>query len=186
MFIAGIVAVMLGLGNVDAATVLAIGILVALGAAIAKCIHYGVTFYIGKRFEKHKHKKFEANTARVKKWAFMMIFLAAATPIPDEPITVTLGLMKYSITKFFTAFFLGKVAIAVMGAFLGKTINDTVSTWFNLNQNEMYILMTIMTLMLTIIIIIIMVKVDLGKFTRMLRRKKPTQNELVDIAGKIN
>jgi len=184
MIIAGYAAVFVGVGNADLATVIVIGVIVALGATIAKGIHYGITFFIGKRIGEHKHKKFEANTTMIKKWAFIMLFLAAATPIPDEPITVTLGLMKYSVTKFFTAFFLGKLSIAIIGAFLGNMINNTISTWFNIDQGEMNILMAIMSTMLTVIIVVIMVKVDLSKITKVFRRKKPIQDDL-ETLGKI-
>jgi membrane protein DedA with SNARE-associated domain len=194
MIIAGTVGY--SLDSAGVITFLSIGIITALGATAAKSIHYGVAFFISKHLKekknttpqnissenrlqrfisKHlKEKKnttFEANTTRIKKWAFLSIFLAAATPIPDEPIVITLGLTKYSITKFCIAFFAGKLSIAVLGAFLGNEISNVTPEWVS---SEMIIAMSVA---LTIIMMIILLKVDLGKFTDRLMGKKTVHKE---------
>jgi membrane protein YqaA with SNARE-associated domain len=93
------------LGSTDSTTLVTIGFLVAFGAAFAKTIHYLVTFFIGKHLSKNRRERLDADAVKVKRWAFWLLYIAAATPIPDEPVVIPLGLMKYSITKFFAAFF---------------------------------------------------------------------------------
>jgi uncharacterized membrane protein YdjX (TVP38/TMEM64 family) len=83
--------------------------------------------------------------------------LAAATPIPDEPVVIPLGLMKYSPVKFFTAFFLGKLSITVAGAFLGAWTKNTFSEWLSPE------VMIVLSIVLTIVITVILLKVDVGK-----------------------
>jgi len=169
MFIAAWAVIITGLGNADSTSLLIIGIIVALGATLAKGIHYGATFFIGKRLNEKKFVKFETNATRVKKWAFLLLYVAAATPIPDEPIVITLGLMKYSITKFFISYFLGKLSIAVLGAFMGNIMGGAVSEW--LSPTMMLISMAIMSAVLTILMVVIMFKVDLDKLAYRLMGK---------------
>ena len=194
--------------NADFTSVLIIGITVALGATIAKGIHYGAILFIKWHLNKKRHttlsskrllplKKLlmqflnkerrailEANTAKIKKRAFLSLYLTAATPIPDEPIVFTLGLMKYSITKFFTAFFLGKLSITVMGAFAGSKMGNVASEW--LSTEMMDIVSIVLTIALTVIIAVILFKCDLGRFTRHFSRKKSTPKVDEEILGKIN
>ncbi|MCL2642435.1 MAG: VTT domain-containing protein [Candidatus Bathyarchaeota archaeon] len=171
-------------GNADFTTVLIIGIIVALGATLAKGIHYGITFFISGHINEKRRATLESNAAKIKKRAFLLLYLAAATPIPDEPIVFTLGLMKYNITKFFTAFFLGKLSIAIMGAFAGGKMGNIASEW--LSPEMMTILSVTLTVALTIIITVILLKFDLGRLTKYFTRKKPNSNVYGEKLGKIN
>ena len=102
----------------------------------------------------------------MKKWAFLLLFVAAASPIPDEPIIIPLGLMKYSPTKFFTAYFLGKLTIGIAGAFLGGWSENIFSGM--LSQSAMIII----SVVLTIVITVILLKVDFSKLAEKHLRKK--------------
>jgi membrane protein YqaA with SNARE-associated domain len=108
------------LGAEDPATLVALGFLVALGATLAKSIHYLITFFVSKHLREKQRQHLNAEALKVKRWAFLLLFVAAATPIPDEPVVIPLGLLKYSPVKFFSAFFMGKLSITVVGAFLGS------------------------------------------------------------------
>ncbi len=102
----------------------------------------------------------------MKRWAFLLLFVAAATPIPDEPVVIPLGLMKYNLAKFFTAFFLGKLSITIIGAFLGNWSEDVFSSI--LSQEAMIVL----SIVLTIIVTVILLKVDVGKLAEKSSREK--------------
>jgi len=80
--------------------------------------------------------------------------------------------MKYSPTKFFTAYFLGKLAIGIAGAFLGGWSEDVFSGM--LSQSAMIII----SIVLTIVITIILLRVDFSKLAeKHLRKKeKPTSS----------
>ncbi len=98
----------IGITNADTTTLLIIGFLVALGAALAKGIHYMVTFFVSKHLSEERRKRLDADAARIRRWAFVLLYVAAATPIPDEPIVIPLGLMKYSPAKVFYSLFPGQ------------------------------------------------------------------------------
>jgi membrane protein DedA with SNARE-associated domain len=165
----------LSLGYVDPISLVAIGFVVALGAALAKGIHYMITFFVSNHLSEKRRQRLDADAVKAKRWAFLLIFAAAATPIPDEPVIIPLGLMKYSPSKFFTAFFLGKLSITIAGAFLGAWTKSTFSEWLSPEA------MIVLSIVLTIVITVILLKVDLGKLTekiaQKIRKKKPSEQK---------
>jgi uncharacterized membrane protein YdjX (TVP38/TMEM64 family) len=168
LFIASNFALILGVA--DPAALIAIGFLVALGSALAKGIHYLVTFFVGKHLSEKRRRRLDAEALKVKRWAFLLLFAAAAAPIPDEPVVIPLGLLKYSPVKFFLAFFLGKLSITVVGAFLGGWTKSTFSEWLSPE------VMIALSIVLTIVVTIILLKVDVGKLAeRFMKRKTSAQ-----------
>lgn len=148
-----------------------LGFLVALGSVSAKLIHYVVTYYAGRRLNEQHRKRLNDINMKVGKWAFLALFIASATPIPDEPVIVPLGLMKYSPAKFCLAIFLGKLSITTLGAYLGQIGGDFMST---ILTQEALILLSIT---LTIAITIILLKIDITKITHKIKERitKPKQ-----------
>lgn len=178
LFIASTAA--LSLANADIGTLVVIGVLVALAATLAKGIHYMVTFFVSKRLSEKRRARLDADAVKVRKWAFLLLFVAAATPIPDEPIVIPLGLMKYSPAKFFLAYFLGKLSITVAGAFLGNLSGNIFSAWFSTEA------MVVISIVLTIVVTVILLKVDLGKLAERILKRKPAKEDSSVSQEKIN
>jgi len=153
------------LGTADPWILLAIGFLVAFGASFAKGLHYIVTFFVGKHIKGKQRQRLDESAVKIKRWAFWLLFVAAATPIPDEPVVIPLGLMKYNPGKFFLAFFLGKLSITIAGAFLGAWGRRTFSEWLS---PEMTVVLSIV---LTIVVTVILLKVDVGKIAERIVNK---------------
>ena len=160
----------IGITNANTESLLLIGFIIALAAAGAKGIYYVVTFFVNRHLSQKSRAKLDADAVKIRRWAFWLLFLAAATPIPDEPVVIPLGLMKYSPTRFFTAYFLGKLSITVAGAFLGSFAGNLFSKWLN------PVVMIVISIVLTVVITIILLKVDLGKLAeKYLHKKEPSQ-----------
>jgi len=159
----------ISLGNADASTLVLIGVSIALGAALAKGIHYMVTFFVSGHLSSKRQARLDADAAKIKRWAMPLLFLVAASPLPDEPVVIPLGLMKYSPAKFFLSYFLGKLTIAVAGAFIGQEASNLFSGWLS---PEVIVAISII---LTVIITIILLKVDLGKLSERFLKKKPIE-----------
>jgi membrane protein DedA with SNARE-associated domain len=178
LFIASTAA--LALQNPDMATLVTVGVLIALGATLAKGIHYMVTFFVGKHLSEKRRALLDSDAKKIRKWAFFLLYISAASPIPDEPIVIPLGLMKYSPAKFFIAYLLGKLTITIPGAILADTIGNAFSGW--LSQEAMVVI----SIVLTIIVTVILFKVDFGKLAERFRKKKPAQKDAVENLEKIN
>ena len=160
----------ISLVNPDPATLVSIATVIALAAALAKGVYYVVTFFVSKHLSEKNQRRLDAEALKVKPWAFLLLYLAAATPIPDEPVVIPLGLMKYNPAKFFLAYFLGKISITIAGAFLGRWTETYFSSW--LSQEVMIAL----SIVLTVIVTIIMFKVDVGKWLdKIFKRRQSSQ-----------
>ena len=159
----------IGFLNPNPATLVIIGLLIALAAALAKGIHYMITFFVSGHLSEKRRQRLDKDAEKVRRWAFPLLFIAAASPIPDEPIVIPLGLMKYSPTRFFAAYFFGKLTITVAGAFLGNVAGDLLSKWFS--PESSFAASIIISAALTIAITVIILKVDFGKLGAKLRNK---------------
>jgi membrane protein DedA with SNARE-associated domain len=155
----------IGLDNTNFSALILLAFLVAFAAALAKGIHYMLTFFVSGHLSEKNRKKLDTKASKVKRWAFLLLYVAAATPIPDEPIVIPLGLLKYSPTKFFTSYFLGKITITVAGVFLGSWVEANFSGLLNPLE------MVAISIALTIIITVIMFKVDMGKIAEKILKK---------------
>jgi len=161
----------IGLANADATALITIAFLIALAAALAKGIHYMITFFVSGHLSEKSQKRLDVEAGKVRRWAFLLLYIAAATPIPDEPVVIPLGLMKYSPTKFFLSYFLGKITITVAGAFLGNWVESNFSGLLSPLE------IVLISIALTIIITVIMLKVDVGKILDRIFKKRQTNKE---------
>jgi uncharacterized membrane protein YdjX (TVP38/TMEM64 family) len=143
-----------------------IGFLVALGSALAKSIHYGITFFISGFLSEERRKSLDATGLKLKHWAFLALFIVAASPLPDEPVIVPLGLLKYNPIKFFIPYFIGKLSITIVGAYLGKAGQELLTPWIS---QEILMLASII---LTIIVTVVLLKVDIGEIARKVVKRK--------------
>jgi membrane protein DedA with SNARE-associated domain len=151
---------------------ISIGVLVAVGATGAKLIHYTVSFFVGKHVSEKRKKRLEIAATKTKRWAIPAIFIAAATPIPDDPVIIPLGLMKYNPSKFAVVYFAGKLTIGVAGAFLGGLGDQFLSGY--LGQG----VLAIVSIVLTIAITLVLLKVDLsGMAKQILKKLGPTKDD---------
>ncbi|MCL2476121.1 hypothetical protein [Candidatus Bathycorpusculum sp.] len=176
VFIASLAAINVDVNNFY--SVLLIGVLVSLGATVARIVHYKVIPLISNRFSEKKRAAFEANAAKINKRAFLLLCFTAATPLPEEPVIISLASMKYNIAKFSIAFFLGKLALTTISAFAGNTIGNTATTWLS-NMFPAWlspeILLTIMSTFTAIIITIILLKFDLNKLIKRFKKQNKVQ-----------
>jgi len=145
-----------------------IGFLVALGSASAKFIHYLITFFISGFIGEERRKRLDAAGLRFKRWAFLALFVVAATPLPDEPVIIPLGLLKYSPAKFYLIYFAGKLSITVVGAYLGRFGQQFLVPWISQE-----VLMAA-SIVLTIVVTVVLLKVDVGKIAEKILKRKVT------------
>ena len=94
-----------------------IGLTVAVAASAAKIIHFYTASLLGARLSTEKKTRMSKYAEKIGKWGLVGAFLVAATPIPDDPVVIPLGLARYNALRFFVAYFFGKLTITVIGAY---------------------------------------------------------------------
>jgi membrane protein YqaA with SNARE-associated domain len=106
-----------------------IGLIVAITATLAKFIHYIVVRGSRVVLSQDRLEMLEDEKSRVEKWGGLALFIAAASPVPDDPLIVYVGITKYNSVKFLVTYFIGKVIVTLAGAFIGfETANYFEST----------------------------------------------------------
>ncbi|MEM2905655.1 MAG: VTT domain-containing protein [Candidatus Bathyarchaeia archaeon] len=98
----------------------AVAAAVALGATVAKTVHYYAALLAARALGEERRRKLESYRARVGKSGALLLLIAAATPVPDEPVVIPLSLMGYNVYRFFLAYLAGKMLATLLGAYLGR------------------------------------------------------------------
>jgi len=96
-----------------------VGVVIAISATAAKLIHFFIVRGSRMILSEERLKSLDSEEQRVKKWGAFALFIAAASPVPDDPLIVYVGLAKYSTWKFIVSYFIGKVAVTILGALIG-------------------------------------------------------------------
>ena len=97
-----------------------LGIVAGSGAAIGEITAY----YLGKgsavlMASKEKVEAVERMKERIKRgWAVPLMFLCAATFIPDDPLLILLGYAGYPLWKMLVTYFVGKIVLCVSTIYL--------------------------------------------------------------------
>jgi len=145
-----------------------IGFLVAFGSVSAKFIHYLIAFFFSGFIGGKNRKRLDTAGLKIKRWAFFTLFIVAATPLPDEPVVIPLGLLKYNPAKFYLAYFLGKLCIAITGAYLASLGQRFLAPWISSD------ILMVASIALTIIVTIVLLKVDVEKIKEKIFKRKVT------------
>jgi membrane protein DedA with SNARE-associated domain len=106
---------------------------------------------------------------KLQRWAFPALFLVAATPLPDEPVIIPLGLLKYNPAKFYLAYFLGKLSITVTGAYLARLGQQFLAPWISSEA------LMVTSAVLTVVVTLVLLKVDVGKIAERIIKGKRTK-----------
>jgi membrane protein DedA with SNARE-associated domain len=142
---------------------LPVGLAVAVAASIAKAAHYYVASYLGAKAG-NKAERLGSYGRRLGRWGALAAFVAAATPIPDDPVVIPLAIARYSPVKFFLAYFAGKVLVSVAGAYLGRQSAITFQGLFPSNE---YIIATAVA---SVLIASALLKADLPSLMSRVKR----------------
>jgi uncharacterized membrane protein YdjX (TVP38/TMEM64 family) len=84
----------------------------------------------------------------ISKFGWVAVLVASATPIPDAPINIHLGLARYNFWKFIVAAFVGKLVayeVVVFAVFLlgHSFMNDSL---FTVDGTQLFIIGLVITI----------------------------------------
>jgi len=139
-----------------------VGIVAGVGATIGELTLYFLAS-LGRYILPEKYRlKAEKMKLLIDKSGPILIFIFAATPLPDDIIYPLLGVMRYSLIKTFLSCFLGKALLALsvyLAGYYSATFVHALlggeSIWVN-----------IIAIILGIVLTIIFLKVDWEKYIK--------------------
>ena len=144
---------------------LSIGLLVALGATSAKLVHYTISFFVSDSLAEKQKKRLETAATKTRRWAALAVLIASATPVPDDPVIIPLGLMKYSPAKFAVSYLAGKLIVAAAGAYLGGFWEQLLSGYMS------QVVLAVISIVLTVVITVVLLKVDMSRIAERILKK---------------
>ncbi len=152
---------------------LAVAFIVAVGATVAKLVHYFIAAALGKRVN-YSNGKLGKYSKILGQWGALGAFIAAATPIPDDPVIIPLGMIRYDSVKFAASYFLGKLLITLVGAYGMKVAATRLETYFGNSAS------IIGSLILSVLAVTILLKTDPSKIQGYLSKLRGKPNEKLD------
>lgn len=107
-----------------------IGVVVAISATLASLIHFYVVRGSRVVLSEERLRTLDSEKERVERWGALALFVAAASPVPDTPLIVYVGLAQYDPMKFAVSYFSGKVAVTVAGALIALLVGVFAGGFF--------------------------------------------------------
>jgi membrane protein YqaA with SNARE-associated domain len=99
-------------------------IFLGLSSGVGSAIGEFSSYFIGKGGSKMIMDRYERQVSvtrrLLERHGASLIFLFALTPLPDDLLLVTYGIINYDLRKAFTAMLLGKILMNTIVAFAGK------------------------------------------------------------------
>jgi len=139
-----------------------ISIIGGIGATFGEFILYAVGYSGRKIVSERTIKNLEYFKQAIDKYGPIIIFIFAATPLPDDIIYPILGIMKYNIMKISIACFLGKTILTGIVVYSGYFSYEYISLLLGSNN----ILSSVIVAILAAIFTVIVIKVDWSRIFR--------------------
>ena len=103
-----------------------LGIAAGIGASIGQIF----SWFVGRATREIASNKLEKQLRKTQRWverglAPLMIFIFAATPLPDEVLLIMIGLIGYSLGKTLIYCFIGKIVLTLSVSLLAQTFSAT-------------------------------------------------------------
>lgn len=132
---------------------LLIGIVAGIGGSLGKVTSYflgrGGYFLTGEK----SRKNVEIIKELTKKYGDLIIFIFAATPLPDDIYIVPAGLMRFPFWRFLLANTAGKIVLATFVAYLSKTYFGLASQFLGGDSLIVIVAAVVVTILITIMML---------------------------------
>lgn len=141
-----------------------IGLASGLGAALGELWLY----FVGAGGRRIIPNKFRERADKLRRLiesygVFSIVFVFAATPLPDDLIYPTLGILKLDIKQIFLAAFLGKTLLAAVAAYAGYYSYDVILSYLG-EESSFWVSMII--IILAFIMAYVILRIDWEKYIK--------------------
>jgi membrane protein DedA with SNARE-associated domain len=136
-----------------------LAIIAAVTATVAKQIIFSISYGGGRIISEKTRKRMKPFERLVKRYGGTAVFVAAATPIPDDLIYIPLGIAKYNPRRFFIATLSGKLilsyVIVLIAHFVGLPLLDPLVENIE-DSSTVYLGMIVFGISLSVIVILLL------------------------------
>jgi len=107
---------------------LAIILVSAAGASIGKLVIYSLGRYAHHKASEETKENLRYLSSKIGLYGFILILVAASTPIPDDIINLPAGFAGYNLLYYSLAVFIGKIIVTALALFLGVAVLESLET----------------------------------------------------------
>lgn len=146
----------------DPRTLFLIALVSAIGATIGKLVVYLVGRGILALSKEETKRRVAFFSKLIRRWGWIVIFIAAMTPIPDDVVYIPLAFSKFDVIPYLTAVLLGKIVLKTFIVFAGSfALQFLVEKFLLPTQIAVPIL-----IIASIVIMVVIVKIDWEEVTK--------------------
>ena len=153
---------------------LLLGLISGLGAAIGEFTSYALGAGGGRYLEGHGHSKrfssLHTFLLEHRRLVPLVIYLFAATPLPDDIIMVPLGIIRYGLMPSLIPCFLGKTTLLIVIGFFGSLLSGLGESL--LGDPVTGILFDLVTIAFIITLVYVIVEYDWSKLLEKVTEKQ--------------
>lgn len=106
-----------------------LGLSSGLGSTIGEFSSYVIGVASKKVIDERYKKQVQITRRLLEKHGMILIFIFALTPLPDDLLLVTFGIVNYDLKKAFTAMLAGKILMNIGVAYAGRYSFPTLWTY---------------------------------------------------------
>ncbi len=99
----------------------------ATGASIGKLVIYSLGRYMRRRVSEETRENLSYLSSKVGLYGFILILIAASTPIPDDLIYFPAGFTGFNLLYYISAVFIGKIIITAMTLYIGLAVLESLA-----------------------------------------------------------
>ncbi len=141
-----------------------IGLASGLGAALGELWLY----FVGRGGRRLLSENYRQRVEKLRRLiesygVFLIVFIFAVTPLPDDLIYPLLGILKIDLKRIFIAAFLGKTLLSVFIAYAGYYSYEAVLSYIG---EEMSIWASIIILVMAFVLTYVILKIDWDKYVK--------------------
>jgi len=134
------------------------------GSAIGEFSGYLLGYYGRKRLSSERQRRMTYLVKLIGNYGPIAIFIFALTPLPDDLLFIPLGILRYKFVKAFIPALLGKILMAFIVSYIGRTGGQLVPFIFGESADPIVMTVTvIVTSALLMLVLMALYKIDWEK-----------------------
>jgi len=134
------------------------------GSAVGEFSGYLLGYYGRKRLSGERQRRMNYLVKLLGRYGPIAIFLFALTPLPDDLLFIPLGILRYKFVKAFIPALLGKLLMAFIVSYIGRTGGQLVPFLFGEGADPIVMVVTmIVTSALLLLVLMALYNIDWEK-----------------------
>ena len=142
-----------------------IAVAAGIGSATGEFTSYLVGFGGRKAIGEKYKSKMDVLVRVFNRYGWLVIFIFALTPLPDDLLFIPLGVLRYSVVRAFIPALIGKFCVNLIVAYSGRFSIHAIQSVFGAESDWMSIVIgMVLAVALLVIVLVVMFKLDWEKY----------------------